>query len=134
MKYVFFIDDDELLRDVFPRAFHSWRRSWADGAVELRVADSTAQLLDMLDLVTNVDEVLLITDGNMRGAPGFDLDGDELIKAVRRLIGARLVCAAIMTGNPDFFYHASQELGAELIDKPVQTETLKRMILKFVKR
>lgn len=132
MKYVLFIDDDELLRDVFPRAFRTWRRSEADVAVELHVADSTASLLERLDQVTENDTVLLITDGNMRRALGFDLDGDELIEAVRTKIGDRLVRALIVTGRSEEFEEPAKRLGAEVFTKPMDAEVLKRIILEFL--
>lgn len=132
MKYVFFIDDDELLRGVFPRVFRSLRRSWADDAVELHVAASTAGLLGLLDRVVEGDRVLLITDGNMRRAPGFDLDGDELVDVVRAKIGARLVRTLIMTGRPDEFLASANRLGAELLTKPPDLDALKRIVTEFV--
>ncbi len=131
MKYIFFIDDDEMLRDMFPRVFRSWKRSWTAEA-ELRVADSTEHLLEMLDETREENRVLLITDGNMRGSRGFDLDGDELIEAVRAKVGARLVRAVIMTGRPEEFQAAAYRLGAELLAKPADPDALKRIVTEFV--
>lgn len=132
MKHVFFIDDDEMLRDLFPRVFRSWRRFWSDADVRLHVADSTARLFDLLNQVAEEDAVLFITDGNMRGSRGFDLDGDELIEAVRAGIGERLVRVVIMTGRPEEFQAASDRLGAELLAKPADPDALKRIVTEFV--
>lgn len=131
MKFVIFIDDDEDFRHIVSHQLSRWKRSWT-GEATVRVSNSTSELLDMLDETREGDRLLLITDGNMRAARGFDLDGDELIEAVRTKLGDRLARAVIMTGRPEEFQASGDRLGAEVYKKPLESDELKRIVTEFV--
>ncbi|MEK7473577.1 MAG: hypothetical protein AAB668_02535 [Patescibacteria group bacterium] len=131
MNYVFYIDDDKNLRGVLSRVFRSWTRSSAVSSVELRVAESTKHLFSLLRETKEDDRIFLITDGNMKSAAEFGMDGDKLIEAVRAAVGDRLVRVTIMTGNAKEFLASAKRLGAELLDKPFDSDALKQIIVEF---
>ncbi|MCR4256635.1 MAG: response regulator [Candidatus Uhrbacteria bacterium] len=123
MKKVLVIDDDATVR-------RSLRR-FLQGQAEVLVFESTQQLLDEVR-ESGSDEFLLLTDGNMKGSQGFDLDGDELIEAVRAMAGDRLVRAVIMSGNANEFRASANRLGVELLGKPVQPKILMEIVATFL--
>ena len=119
---ILMVDDEPDAADLFRQKF---RREIRKGEVDLHVASSGQQALEMLENLHNIEPLMILSDINMPGMTGI-----ELLKEIKTTYpGLKVVMVSAYAGNNDYEEDAHKHGADDFMAKPIDFGKLKGDIL-----